>query len=261
MRLRDMPDAATYTGQMKEKTFRYGNITGNPTSSPDHTHPYSRGKVTSSLRAPIAMLSVFFTAWLLLAISPVNRSDWFLENLLVLIVVPWLIATHRRMRFSSAAYACMFIFLTLHAIGAHFTYSLVPYDRWLAVLAGQGLDTLLGLERNHYDRLVHFLYGALWLLPAVELFDHYAPPRGLWRWLMPVLFVMSHSVVYELLEWVTALIVAPELGNAYLGTQGDVWDAQQDMALASLGAIVGMAIVAMVRRQTRQQQVNAAVMQ
>jgi putative membrane protein len=91
--------------------------------------------------------------------------------------------------------------------------------------------------------LIHFSYGALMLLPALEIFVAYAPPRGVWRLLMPVLFLMAHSVIYEMIEWIAALLVAPDLGQAYLGTQGDPWDAQKDMALAALGAIVTMTIL------------------
>ncbi len=69
----------------------------------------------------------------------------------------------------------------------------------------------------------------------------------MWQQILPILFVMSHSVIYELVEWIAALIVAPELGNAYLGTQGDPWDAQQDMALATLGAIVTAVLMQLVR--------------
>jgi putative membrane protein len=236
---------------MKQKTLSYGDHTDPGVHSSDalrRDRTTGQRVVADDDRTPAAMLAAFATLWLLLAIAPVSRSDWLLENLLVLIVVPWLIATRRRLRFSERAYQCMFVFLVLHAVGAHFTYSLVPYDRWFESLTGRGLDSLLGFERNHYDRLVHFMYGALWLLPTVELFDRYAPPRGIWRWLMPVLFVTSHSVIYELLEWVAALVVAPSLGDAYLGTQGDVWDAQKDMALASAGAVLAMAIVAARRR-------------
>jgi putative membrane protein len=207
-----------------------------------------------SWRTPKQLLILFATIWLFLAVAPVNRLDWLMENLLIGITVPWLIVTRERMRFSNQAYMCIFVFLVMHAVGAHFTYSLVPYDRWFQALAGTGLNQLLGLQRNHYDRLVHFLYGALLLLPSVELFDRYAPPLGVWRWLMPVMFVTSHGVIYELLEWLTALIVAPSLGEAYLGTQGDVWDAQPDMALASAGAVLAMMLLAVIRRCTRQKE-------
>jgi putative membrane protein len=147
------------------------------------------------------------------------------------------------MRFSNAAYTCLFVFFVLHSVGAHYTYALVPYDRWWSALTGHTLNEVIGWQRNHYDRLVHLLYGALMLPAAVELFERYAPPRGAWRWLMPVLFVMSHSAIYETVEWIAAIIVAPDLGTAYLGTQGDEWDAQQDMALASAGAVLTMLIL------------------
>jgi uncharacterized membrane protein YjdF len=75
-------------------------------------------------------------------------------------------------------------------IGAHFTYSLVPYDRWLQNLTGTDLTTFIGTQRNHYDRVAHFLYGALLVPPSVELFARFAPPRGVWFWLMPVLFLV-----------------------------------------------------------------------
>ena len=195
------------------------------------------------LQLPATLLALFAAVWLALAVSPISRQDWLLENLLVLIAIPVLVATRRRMRFSNASYVCIFVFFLLHSVGAHYTYSLVPYDRWWETLTGGTLNELLGWQRNHYDRIVHFLYGALMLPPAAELLDRYAPSRGAWRGIVPVLFVMSHSVIYEIVEWIAALIVAPELGEAYLGTQGDRWDAQQDMALAAVGAALSMLFV------------------
>lgn len=207
---------------------------------------HSKARWTTDTRAwrlPKVLLSAFAVIWLALAISPVNRADWLLENLLVFVAVPVLVATRHRMPFSNLSYICLFAFLLLHAIGAHYTYALVPYDRWFEVLTGSTLTEVTGWERNHYDRLVHFLYGALMLRPSMELIARYAPPIGGWRWVLPVLFVVSHSAIFELLEWIAVLIVAPDLGNAYLGTQGDEWDAQKDMALATVGAILSTFIV------------------
>lgn len=197
----------------------------------------------TGIRYPAVLLALFTAIWLALAVSPVSRSDWLLENLLVLAAVPTLAATSGRIRFSDATYTCLFLFFLLHSIGAHYTYSLVPYDRWWTALSGHSLNQIFGWQRNQYDRLVHLLYGVLMLPAAVELFERYAPPRGAWRWLMPVFFLMSHSVIYEMVEWVAALIVAPDLGTAYLGTQGDQWDARQDMALATVGAAASMLIL------------------
>lgn len=211
------------------------HITGGSSSAPE--------RASQDWRFPQALLAAFILIWVALAVSPVSRADWLLENLLVLVAVPVLVATRDRLRFSNASYLCLFAFLVLHAIGAHYTYSLVPYDRWWQAVAGIPLNEMLGWERNHYDRLVHFLYGALMLPPARELLERYAPSRGVWRWLLPVCFVMSHSVAYELVEWIAALIVAPDLGHAYLGTQGDEWDAQKDMALATGGSMLSMLVV------------------
>ena len=192
-------------------------------------------------RYPAALLGLFVAIFVALAIAPWYREDWLLENLLVFVAVPLLVVNYRRLRFSNFAYTCLFVFFVLHEIGAHYTYSEVPWREWLAV-AGGGDGVIEG--RNHYDRFVHFAYGLL-LMPAVcELFERRASPRGLWRWLMPLLFLMGHSVIYEMIEWLAALRFGGELGVAYLGTQGDEWDAQKDMALATLGALTGLAIVA-----------------
>jgi putative membrane protein len=193
-------------------------------------------------RYPAGLLAAFVAIFAALAIAPSYRQDWLLENLLVFIAVPLLVANYRRLRFSNFAYTCLFVFFVLHEIGAHYTYSEVPWREWLAMLTGSDV-TLAG--RNHYDRFVHFAYGLL-LMPAVwELFERRASPRGLWRWLMPLLFLMGHSVIYEMIEWLAALRFGGELGVAYLGTQGDEWDAQKDMALATLGAALGLAIIAL----------------
>ena len=212
----------------------------------DEPHP-----VHSRFQLPATLLTLFVAIWLALAVSPISRQDWLLENLLVLIAIPALVATRQRMRFSNASYVCLFVFFLLHSIGAHYTYSLVPYDRWWETLTGSALNDLFGWQRNHYDRLIHFLYGVLILPPSAELFDRYAPSRGVWRGILPVMFVMSHSVMYEIVEWVAALIVAPELGEAYLGTQGDHWDSQQDMALAAAGAVLSMLCVRLGDRSFR----------
>jgi len=193
-----------------------------------------------SERAPTALFALYLAIWLALAIDPVYRADWLLENLLVGIAVPGLVLTRRRMRFSNAAYGCLFVFFVLHAVGAHYTYSIVPYDRAFELLTGSSLNERFGWSRNHYDRFVHFAYGALLVLPAAELLDRTAPPRGAWRFWLPIFFIASHCVVYELIEFAAALIFGGELGQAYLGTQGDEWDSQKDSLLATSGALIGM---------------------
>ena len=191
-------------------------------------------------RFPLVLLGAYAVAWIALGIEPSYRQDWLLENLLVFFAVPLLVWSYRRLRLSNAAYALLFAFLALHAIGAHYTYSQVPYDRWVEALTGNSLDSALGLQRNHYDRLVHFAYGLLVTPAVIEVLDARAPQRGAWRWLVPFAFMLSHSAAYELIEWMAAEIFGGELGQAYLGTQGDGWDSQKDMALAAFGAAISV---------------------
>jgi len=198
---------------------------------------------TPSSATPGWLLAAYLCIWAGLAIAPRYRADWLLENIIVFIALPLFVRGARIRPLSDASYGCLFAFLLLHTIGAHYTYSEVPYDAWFRALSGQSLDDILGWERNNYDRLVHFAYGLLLLPASVELFDRVAPPRGLWRSLLPVLFIMSHSAIYELVEWGAAAAFGGDLGQAYLGTQGDVWDAQKDTTLATLGAITSMAII------------------
>ena len=194
-------------------------------------------------RYPLTLLVLFCVIFAALGIAPAYRQDWLLENLLVLVAVPSLVLNYRRLRFSNFAYTCLFIFFVLHEIGAHYTYSEVPWREWLQAIAGGSTEAGAIAGRNHFDRLVHFSYGLLMMPAAWELLQARAAPRGIWRYLLPVLFLISHSVIYELIEWGAAIVFGGDLGAAYLGTQGDAWDAQKDMALAALGAVTGLLLV------------------
>lgn len=188
----------------------------------------------------LGLLAAFAAIWTALALAPWYRQDWLLENMLVFAALPLLAWGYRTLPFTRGTYACLFVFLVLHAIGAHYTYSEVPYDRAFEAVTGASLNALLGWERNHYDRMVHFLYGLLVTPAAIEILQARATPRGLWRWLLPVCFMMSHSVLYEMIEWLAAEVFGGDLGQAYLGTQGDVWDAQKDSLLATAGSVASV---------------------
>jgi len=205
-------------------------------------------KLMSTWRYPLVLLAVFTLLWIALAIAPVYRQDWLLENVLVFIAVPMFVLTARRLRFSNFTYTCLFVFFSLHTIGSHYTYSLVPYDQWFQALTGGSLNELLGFERNHYDRLIHFLYGLLLAPAAVEIFAHYGRYPRSWAALFPFLFMASHAVIYELIEFAAAMLFGGDLGQAYLGTQGDIWDGQKDMALAMSGSAITVAALAIAGR-------------
>jgi putative membrane protein len=140
----------------------------------------------------------------------------------------------------------IFGFLCLHSVGAHYTYSEVPYDAWARALTGTGVNELTGWQRNHYDRLVHLAFGLLLGYPAREIFVRVAVARGFWGYFMPLLLMMALSLVYEMIEWAAATVFGGDLGMHYLGTQGDVWDGHRDMGLASLGALLAMVVTAAV---------------
>ncbi len=199
-------------------------------------------------RYPLALLCIYTVIWIALAIDPVYRHDWLLENVLVFLSVPLLVLTAKRLRFTELTYTCLFLFFVLHSIGSHYTYALVPYDDWFRSLTGGSLDDLLGFDRNHFDRLVHFLYGLLITPAAVEIFAHYGRYPRSWAVLFPTLFMWSHAGFYEVIEWGAAIWFGGDLGQAYLGTQGDIWDGQKDMALAMAGTAITMVAFAFAGR-------------
>ncbi len=185
------------------------------------------------------------------AVSPFDRADWILENVLVIVFVVGLAATYRRFPFSRTSYTLIFLFLSLHEVGAHYTYAEVPYDAWTEALFGRSFNDMVGWERNHFDRLVHFSYGLLLAYPLREVFVRVADVRGFLGYFLPLDLTMSTSMIYELLEWGAAEVFGGDLGIAYLGTQGDVWDAHKDMLLASLGAALAMAVAMWIDRAFR----------
>jgi putative membrane protein len=194
----------------------------------------------------LLLTALFGVWWVALAIHPLERNTWLLENALALAAVALLAVFHRRLLFSRVSYTLIFVFMCLHQVGAHYTYSLVPYDAWFQHLTGRTFNSLVGWERNNFDRVVHFSYGLLLAYPVREIFLRVVNVRGFWGYFLPLDLTMSTSMLFELLEWGTAAAFGGDLGQAYLGTQGDEWDAHKDMALASLGAVVTMAITALI---------------
>jgi putative membrane protein len=170
--------------------------------------------------------------WTWLAVAPVNRRDWLLENMLALTLVVLLVLTYRRFQFSDLSYCLIALFMTFHAVGAHYTYAEVPLGFWL--------KDSFSLSRNPFDRIVHFTYGALLAYPVREVLTRLAGIRDLWSYYLPASAILAQSGLFEIIESVVAAFVSPELGSAYLGTQGDEWDAQKDMASAFCGAALAM---------------------
>ena len=187
--------------------------------------------------------------WIITAINPLYPRDWLLENLLVFFYSALLVFTYRRFRFSTLSYALFTLFLSLHLLGAHYTYAETPLGFWI--------QKIFEFERNHYDRLVHFCFGLLIAYPFHEILMRLSGVRREWSYFLAVSVIMAFSAFYEVLEGITAMVVSPELGSAYLGTQGDEWDAQKDAFLAFAGAIVAMIVTWIYHRFTFNQSTNS----
>lgn len=197
-----------------------------------------RGRFVLSLLLLFALVVVWS------AIGAHDPKTWLVENALVPLLLILLGISYRSLPLSRVSYALIFCFLVLHEIGAHWTYSLMPYDALTETVFGVKLNDALGLERNHFDRVVHFSYGLLFAYPIREMFLRLANVKGFWGYFLPFDLALSTSTLFELVEWIAVLVTAADVGAAYLGTQGDEWDAQKDITCAMVGALLAMGITA-----------------
>ena len=179
----------------------------------------------------MAWLALF---WIVTAVNPLHPDDWLLENLLVFLAAIVLVVSYRWFQFSNLSYAMFAVFLSLHLAGAHYTYSETPLGFWL--------QDWFGLQRNHYDRIVHLSFGLLLAFPLREELLRQPRVKRSWSYFLAVAMVLALSAIYEVIEGAAALTINPELGTAFLGTQGDEWDSQKDTFLAFLGAVIAMAL-------------------
>jgi putative membrane protein len=176
---------------------------------------------------------LLISAW-----HPEEVDDWLMENTAVFMLLSILIATYRKLPLSGTSYLCLFVFLTIHEWGAHYKYTDVPLGEWM--------KPWLGTTRNNYDRVIHFCYGWLCAYPLQELAMR-TGVRNRWRYILPVALTLAFSAAYEISEAFMAQILTPERGEEFVGMQGDLWDAQKDMFLAGLGAVLTMTAVAAIR--------------
>ncbi len=181
------------------------------------------------------LLLSFVVVWIWAAINPLFPHDWLLENYLVFIFVPIIIITGRWLKLSNVSYTLITIFMILHVIGSHYTYAEVPF--------GVTLQDWFNPSRNMYDRLVHFSFGFLLAYPIREVFIRLSKVKGFWAYYFPFDLTAAFSASYEIIEWITARNVDPVAGLAFLGSQGDIWDAQKDMAMAMIGAALAMLVI------------------
>jgi putative membrane protein len=155
--------------------------------------------------------------------------------------LPWF---KRRFPISRTGFTCLVLFMLIHTLGARYIYSYVPYDEWGQRLLGFRPGEYFDFRRNHYDRFVHFCFGLLWTLPVWEVLRHHFKQSRKAALYFAVEFIMAASMFYELFEWGLTMVLAPNDANAYNGQQGDMWDAQKDMALAMVGSVVTAIVIA-----------------
>lgn len=206
-------------------------------------------------RYVLALLAVFLAASARSAVGAHYPADWIVENLLVVaLLIPLIIWRKQTLAmFSLTSWTLMCVFFCIHQLGAHWTYSEVPYREWWAALTGSPVPADgIWPGRNHFDRLVHFSYGLVFLLPIRELLTATSPlTRGFWSHFIPLSLIMATSMVYELIEWGAAVILGGDLALAYNGSQGDVWDPQKDMALATLGGLIVTLVILIANRRNQ----------
>ncbi|MBA3544535.1 MAG: DUF2238 domain-containing protein [Chthoniobacterales bacterium] len=194
--------------------------------------------------SPLHLLLLFLTALVFLwsAWRPYDRVTWWLEVAPGLIGAALLILTYGHFRFTTLVYTLIALHVMLLCVGGHYTYAKVPFFDWI--------QPYFGWHRNYFDRLGHFMQGFVPALITRELFVRLRVVTSSgWRFFIVILICMGISALYELLEWATALI-SGEAATAFLGTQGDIWDTQEDMFMALIGATC--ALVLFSRWQDRQ---------
>lgn len=188
----------------------------------------------------LTFAAAFAFAWANSLIGTTDIANWLLENTLSFIFVFLLILTYRKHQFSDLSYLLICVYLCLHVYGSKYTYADNPFGYWL--------QDIFYSSRNHYDRIVHFCFGFLLAYPMREMFLKWLKyPRWV-AWLLPIEITLSISALYELIEWAIADLLFKAQGDSYLGTQGDIWDAQKDVFLAFSGAIIATTIVSFIKR-------------
>jgi putative membrane protein len=188
------------------------------------------------IREPLSLLGATIVVLVWSGVQPYERGTWIMEVFPVLMGIPILFATFSRFPLSPLVYRLLFIHAVILMVGGHYTYARVP--------VGFAVQDLLDLSRNHYDRLGHFAQGFVPAILAREILLRTSPlKRGKWLFCLVVSVCLAFSAFYELLEWWAALI-GGESADAFLGTQGDIWDSQWDMFLALVGAISALVFLA-----------------
>jgi putative membrane protein len=191
-------------------------------------------KKTASKRELLVLLVIYLIGFAGLAIHPYDRTDWALENLFPISQLIALIVVYPYFKFTHLSYYLIFFYLFIQSWGGHFTYAEAAPFNWLR--------DHYHLMRNDYDRVAHFMLGFLLAIPIREILLRFVVTSRRWLAFITTAIVLAIGAFYEFIEWWVAVLVTPDLGNKFLGTQGDIWDTQWDMFLALLGAICALVV-------------------
>lgn len=179
------------------------------------------------------LIAIFILFWIALAIHPTHRGIWMMENFLVVTLSPLVIWLDKKYVFTNGTFLSLIIFAILHLFGAYLTYEKMVYFNWFS--------EWLGLERNYYDQVIHFLFGLMMLSVFFEIFYHQGYSQKL-SYLVAFLFINSISAWYEVLEWLAMVLFCKAPDCFTRVTQGDLWDTQKDMAFAAIGAVIAILV-------------------
>lgn len=188
----------------------------------------------------LSFIIIFTAVWVNTLVGTTNINNWILENVLTFLFVGFLVFSFKRFQFSDLSYLLICVYLCLHVYGSKYTYAENPLGYWL--------QQAFNSNRNHYDRIVHFSFGFLLAYPMREVFLKWLQYPKMVAWILPIEITLSISAFYELIEWAVADVFFKAQGDAYLGTQGDIWDAQKDIFLAFSGAILATTIVSLIKK-------------
>ena len=184
------------------------------------------------------VVAAFLVLWAMSCCRVPHPEYFVMQHVPTVLAIVALIAAERKHAVDRLGFAFIVIFLVLHLLGARYLYSFVPYDDWSQRFLGVNITEHFGFQRNHYDRLVHVLFGLLFIYPLAWFFGRRLAVLGWWPAVLAVCVVLAASAVYEIAEWLAAMTFAPDWADAYNGQQGDIWDAERDMACAGLGSII-----------------------
>lgn len=197
-----------------------------------------------NLDTPKKLALILLTLSLVIAsIKPLHYPSYILHQIGTLMMVVFLLWLNRRLMVSHLAFFGYIVFLIIHIFAAHWLYSYVPYNEWFIDVFAFDVNQTLGFGRNMFDRVVHFAYGFL-LYPIIfEMLKYWLSPLNDTKKIhgVSIGFIMASSMFYEVIEWWIAIFLSSENAENYNGQQGDIWDAHQDMFLATVASVLAAA--------------------